>query len=248
MTFQIHLKEILYRIFYLVLAFLLVFINFYTRKEKLLKILINQVQKEFDIQSIALFEAFLSQIQVSFSCSFFFFIPFIIYHIWQFLIPALYRSERYKLSKICFSFSLYTFFSFIGGFFSFPSFLCFLSKFFYCPENPYFLIQLRLSDFINNYCMLQGFFLIYIASILFIFYFLFSIPLNISKIRPWIFVFFLFLSAFLSPSDLFSQFILAFLFLIHYEILVFLSLFCKQYLNFIKLKKETHPLQHLPTK
>lgn len=244
MTFHAHLKEILYRIFYLILSFFLIFITIYTRKEKALKVLINQVQKDFDLQSLTLFEGFLSQIQVSFSCSFFFFIPFLIYHVWQFLIPALYFSERWKFSGICFYFSFYTFLSFIGGFFSFPSFLCFLSKSIYWPENPYFLIQIRLTDFLNTYTLTQALFTLYIASIFLISNFSFSLPPNLSRIRPWIFLFFIFLSAFLCPSDLLSQLIVTFIFLIHYEILVFLNFFLKQYLNFIKLKKETHLLLH----
>lgn len=244
MTFHAHLKEILYRIFYLILSFFLIFIIIYTRKEKALKILISQVN--FDIQSITLFEAFLSQIQVSFFCTFFFFIPFLIYHVWQFLIPALYFSERYKFSRICFSFSFYTFFSFLGGFLSFPSFLSFLGETIYWPENPYFLIQIRLTDFLNTYTLTQGFFTLYIASILLILNF--SLPPFILKFRPWIFLFCLLLSAFLSPSDLLSQLIITLIFLVHYEILVFLNFFFKQYLNFVKLKKETHLPLHKSAK
>lgn len=243
MTFQNHLKEILYRIFYLTLSFFLVFLILYGKKEKALKILISSVHKDFDLQTIALFESFLSQIQISFSCSFFLIIPFIIYHIWQFLIPALYKSERYKFSKICFYFSFYTFLSFLYGFFYFPSFLCFLSKFTYWTDNPYFLIQIRLTDFLNTYLTTQGFLIVYIGSILIILYFSMWIPSNLSKIRPWISLFFICLSAFISTSDLVSQLIITFIFLIHYEILVFLNFFFKQYLNFIKLKKEIHPPQ-----
>lgn len=248
MTFQNHLKEILYRIFYLVLSFFLVFLIIYTKKEKVLKLLVSQVQTDIDLQTIAFFEVFFVQIQLCLSCSFFLFLPFIIYHIWQFMIPALYKSERQKFSRVCFFFGLFTFLSFSFGFFSFPSFLCFLSKSICWPENPYFLIQIRLADFINTYCLTQGLFTIYIAGIFCSFSFLPYIPTKVSKIRPWIFIGFILVSAILSPSDLLAQIAITFLFLIHYEILTFLSFVFKQYLNFMKLKKETHLLPPLSEK
>lgn len=231
------------RLIYIISSFSCVFLLFFIKKDKGLKILINQLSSYIDLQTTHFFEAFFIQIEFCFFWSFFFFIPFLIFHIWQFFIPALYNFERKILTQICFYFTIPSFLSFLIGFFYLPSLVCSLSHFLAWSDNAPFLIQISLTDFIQTFCFFQFLFIFYIAALIVLHNSYFFTNFNLHKIRFWVFFLFIVLAAIVSPSDLLSQLLITFFFHFHYEIFILYYFILKQKYDFMKLKKENLPLQ-----
>lgn len=235
-----HLFEIKSRLFYLIFSTLCTFLILYHFKIEIVYIIgkpFVELQQTFIF--LELTEAFYTLLKVSTILTFLLLVPFFFYHFWSFFIPSFYQMER---SRVNFIFSLFVCLWISEILFTYfillPKICNFLISFEMISEsnnygfslNP--LISVEFTARLESYVKL-------IVKISSLFFFLFQIPLCICLLyskklldvsslynnRKILSIFSLLLSAFLVPPDLVSQLVIAFLFYVVFEILIFLGLF-----------------------
>ena len=149
--------------------------------------------------------------------------PVALYHIWRFISPGLYRSERQKLgAAIVLSLLLFI----VGVLFCFYLVLPFMFQFFTqaTPSPVKMLPDLTSAlDFITRMLLLFGFcFQVPLICITLIYVGLVDIA-TLRKIRPYIIVGAFILGMLLTPPDVFSQVMLAVPLCLLYELGLFLA-------------------------
>lgn len=234
-----HLFEIKSRLFYLIFSTFCTFVILYHFKIEIVFIIgkpFVELQQTFIF--LELTEAFYTLLKVSTIMTFLLLVPFLIYHFWSYFIPSFYKIERRRVNFI---FSLFVCLWISEILLTYlillPKICNFLISFEMISEsnnygtgNP--IISLEFTARLESYVKL-------IVKISSLFFFLFQIPLCICLLyskrllhasslynnRKILSLFSLLISAFLVPPDVVSQLVIAFLFYLLFEILIFLGLF-----------------------
>jgi sec-independent protein translocase protein TatC len=175
------------------------------------------------------FELYYSQFYFCLTISFYFIIPYIVWQIYDFLIPSLYMSE-YKFIKN--TLSLFTY----GGIILYcliytlliPLFLYFILSLNNNYTSNFFSVffELKVQDFINfiltlNLLVSAGLFLLLLLYLWLINQFSFKIV----KQKKKFYAIFIVLATVLSPPDIFSQILIFILLNIFFEFMLFFKIF-----------------------
>ncbi|MCY4321836.1 MAG: twin-arginine translocase subunit TatC [Bdellovibrionaceae bacterium] len=205
-----HLTELRQRIIKCLLALLLGFIVSYFFSKDILEIISQPIKSYLTATNgslifISPFEKFSSYLWVSLCSGFILSSPFLFYQVWKFISPGLYKKEK-KWSLLFVTFSTLLFLAGIlfVYFIVYPLSFRFLLQFGGENELPYISLKPYLSFFLKTAIV---FGLIFEAPLI-----LFSLlKLNITnvkqlkKARPYVIVFIAFLSAMITPPDIFSM-------------------------------------------
>lgn len=163
-------------------------------------------------------EGFLTFIRLSVYSSLLFVIPLILFELWLFIKPALYRKEQ-KTSSIFFFISLFLFY--LGFFLAYILVIPYGFQFLMGFGGDTMVPMLSIREFvIFNFRVLLSFGLIFETPlILFILYLLGIIDSKkLSRFRRYIIIFIFLLSAMITPPDPITQILLAFPLILLYEI------------------------------
>lgn len=242
-----HLTELRIRVLYCIFSIFLTFISCYYYSEQifylLAKPLMDEVQNTGELSDLGkryfiytdVTEAFITYIKVSLFTSVYICFPVIMYQMWIFLVPGLYKYERKKLGIFCLlSFLLFSLGGLIAYFLIFPV----AWKFFLSFElaNHSHALAIQLQPKINEYIIL-------VIKILFLFGLCFQFPIylilltHMNLITPTWFikkrniscVISFIVAAMLSPPDIISQIILVIPLLLFYELAIFTMKLLEQY-------------------
>lgn len=235
-----HLLEMKSRVFYLSLSTLCTFLLFYNYQLEIVYILGKPfIESQQTFIFLELTEAFYTLLRISASLTLLLMIPFFVYHLWSFFIPSFYQFQRNKMS-----FFVILFFSF---------FVCeiFFTYLFLLPKICNFLISFEMASNLENSGLLlkplinveftariESYVKLIVKISLGIFL-VFQIPFCVCLLyskkilhvfsfynnRKILSLFSLFMSACLVPPDVVSQLIVAVLFSIVFEFLIFVGLF-----------------------
>lgn len=235
-----HLVEIKSRIFYLIFSIIFTFLISYSYPLEIVYIIGKPfVESQQTFVFFELTEAFYTLLRISTLMTFIVIIPFFFYHFWTFFIPSLYQSERNKIN-----------FLLILGFFLFIGEILF-TYFILLPKMCNFLLSFEItgttenSDFSLNPVISVEFtariasYVKLIVKFSSVILFLFQLPLGICLLyakkllhvssfcnnRKILSLASLLLSAFLVPPDVISQLVVALLFYLVFEILIFIGFF-----------------------
>ena len=231
-----YINEIRLRIFYVILAWILTFVIGYIHKYELFYI-ISKPFLNFHTKFLffELTEGLYTMIHIVSIISLLLIFPFIFYHIWSFLSPSWYISERKAYRKI-----LYIFFQcfllefFCIYFFIFPRICEFLMTFeMHSLLNPESLfVGLEFVPRITSYIkILSRLFLgcLVVFQLPFLFLWCFTKKIiqshTLCQQRKPLFFLCLVISALISPPDLISQCIISIIFYGIFEIIIFIGFF-----------------------
>lgn len=234
-----HLVEIKWRFFYLIFSSIFTFFLCYNSQVEIVYV-IGKPFLEFQQKFIflELTEAFYTLLKISLIFTIIVSIPLGLYHIWSFLIPSSYKSERKTLTWV-----------FVLIFFLFVNEILF-PYFFILPKICHFLLSFEMtsqtiqSGFHNDpvlsveFTAQIGSYVTLIVKIFTVIFVLFQIPVCICFLysknlvhvssfysnRKFLGFFSLLLSAFLVPPDVIIQLLVAFFFIFLFEVLIFLGL------------------------
>ncbi|MBR1509924.1 MAG: twin-arginine translocase subunit TatC [Bacteroidales bacterium] len=223
MSFWDHLEELRGTLFRSVLAVVLFSAIFLCFPKQLFSVVLWPTRPDFllyrlpgidfsmELINIALSAQFFVYLKVSVLCGVVLAFPYIVYEIWKFIVPALYDNER-KAVRTAFSLSSGLFYLGVA-----------VGYFVVLPVCLMFFVNFSVSDAIQNTISL-GSYMSMFTSMVFLIGILFEFPtiilvlsnlgiLNRSQLKQWrkyAFVIILILAAFITPSDPFSMFVLAF--------------------------------------
>lgn len=227
-----HLTELRERIIKALLALLLGFLVSYFFSEDILYIISQPIKPYLTATKGALifitpFEKFFSYLWVSLFSGFILSSPFWSYQIWKFISPGLYKKEK-KWSMLFVTFSTLLFLSGVlfVYFVVYPFSFHFLLNFGGGNETPYISLKPYLSFFLRT-AMVFGF-VFEMPLILFS-----MLKLNIlstkqlKKTRPYVIVLIAFLSAIVTPPDIFSMLFMMFPLYFLFEASIWISQFFK---------------------
>ena len=247
-NFQYHLLEIKLRLIYLIVSTICTFLISYNCRSELVFIIGKPfLELEQTFIFLELTEAFYTFIRISVIITMIIMIPFLLYHLWSFLIPSFYRMERNRFIFALFlMIGLFLSELLITYFFLLPKICNFLISFeitstetlntMWSNENSINhggpLISVELTARIESYVDL-------LVKIFFIIFLFFQIPLcvcwlyskklvNVSSFysnRKFLCLISLLGSAFLVPPDFLSQLVVTLCFLLIFEFLIFIGLF-----------------------
>ncbi len=253
-----YLKEIRFRLFYLVFSFFVTSSYVYIFSDEFFYIITNvffhykpknmlnefnyingwnQVQFVQNLQNHRDFiftdipEAFHTSITLALGLSLYFVVPFIVYHLWSFLLPSFWQKERKTFSTDCLFFLLfYLFASLTAYFIVFPVFWHFFLNFEILGDFVNIRCEARISSSIS-----------FLFKIYFLTHLLFKIPFMIFLLLKykWLTLNFLFTNrrflyfiivittALLSPPEIFTQCFLCLICILFFEICLFLKILRK---------------------
>ena len=223
MSFWDHLEELSGTLFRSVLAVVLFSAIFLCFPKQLFSVVLWPTRPDFllyrlpgidfsmELINIELSAQFFVYLKVSVLCGVVLAFPYIVYEIWKFIVPALYDNER-KAVRTAFSLSSGLFYLGVA-----------VGYFVVLPVCLMFFVNFSVSDAIQNTISL-GSYMSMFTSMVFLIGILFEFPtiilvlsnlgiLNRSQLKQWrkyAFVIILILAAFITPSDPFSMFVLAF--------------------------------------
>nr|AEP41227.1 SecY [Phytophthora inundata] len=234
---QLHLFELKYNFFIILITFFYLFIISYYFSDQLIYLLVNNLLnknmlKYFIFTNIT--EIFITNIFISIFISTFISIQLSILLLWFFLSKGLYKFEN---------------FIFIKFYFFFTFFNLFIINFIFINIIPHiwnFLLNLNFSNLyiltiyfepkINNYFDFIFSSFSYIFIIFIYFFFLFFLIFNnifqikiIINLRKFFYLKIILLSAIITPPDMFNFFIIYCLFILIFEIFIYISLYIKKY-------------------
>lgn len=239
MCFFYYFTEIRYRLSYLGVSFLVTFFTSYYYSLELVYLFARPFlhskhhsilfDKGFIFTNVT--EALHTTIKICFIWSFLFILPFFIYQFWCFFTPSWFFFERGRVKRYVFSATVY---AFLGGF-------CF-----------YFIILPELLDFLLNFKINTSLFTVQLqaridsyvkisSAVFLIVELVFQMPLFftilyslgyidsvfLSKNRKIFILFFLLLSAFLSPPDFLTEIVIFSFFVCFFELFIWVG-FLKQ--------------------
>ena len=234
-----HIKELRYRLSYIILSAILTFIIAYFYSLELFyffaKPLINLKIDHFEYSLIYtdITEAFFTYLNLSLYISFAFSFLFFIHQLIYFLIPGLYNKEVLFINKIK---KIIYFFCFISTLITYFFMLPLIWHFFISNDtsNTISSMNIHFEGKLNEYVfiLLRVFFsilCIFISPLLlFILAKLKIISLNILiRQRKIAFILIFFFGALLSPPDVISQILLALPLSISYELIIFIIIYTK---------------------
>ena len=235
--FYLYLNELKLRFLYCCLTIIISSIICYIYSDQIIYILTNNLlsnMKSHRFIFTTLTEIFFTYIKFSIITGVLISWPFIIFQIWLFLLPGLYKFEKLILdffiliSLISFIFSII-----INYYIILPNIL----KFFLNFENNNNFFPLHFEAKLENYLL---FTLKLFANIILCFQFPFIICIllffNVISYKFFInnrkifYIIFLFLSAIIAPPDVYSQLLIFFLLSILYELILYLFIFYKYFI------------------
>jgi sec-independent protein translocase protein TatC len=225
--FLFYSQELQYRCCYILLSFVFCFLTACLEIQSVLHIFVKPLENT-PILITDLTEFWYTMVFLSAHVALFLIYPFILYNSWLFLTPTLYKNE-YRIFSICITLSIYLYLmSFcLTTLFTIPFII-----------NFFFLMYAK-SPFLEIQCLPKLFpYIVTLSKFFFFSFFIFQIPSVIlillelncisSKLlitsRKLIIITSLFVSAFLSPPEIISQFLLTSLFLLFYECIIFFTL------------------------
>nr|YP_010394953.1 sec-independent transporter protein [Phytophthora x alni]AFQ02354.1 SecY [Phytophthora x multiformis]AHX36754.1 Sec-independent transporter protein [Phytophthora aff. cactorum FNM-2014]AEP40970.1 SecY [Phytophthora x alni]AEP40971.1 SecY [Phytophthora x alni]DAZ89390.1 TPA_asm: sec-independent transporter protein [Phytophthora x alni] len=234
---QLHLFELKYNFFILLITFFYLFLISYYFSDQLIYLLVNillhkNMLKYFIFTNIT--EIFITNILIAFFISIFITIQLSILLIWFFLLKGLYKFEN---------------FIFIKFYFFFLIFNLFIINFIFTNIIPHiwnFLLNLNFSNLylltiyfepkINNYFDFIFSSFIYIFIIFIYFFFLFFLILNnifqikiIITLRKFFYLKIILLSALITPPDIINFLLISLIFILFFEIFIFISIYLNKY-------------------
>jgi len=234
---QLHLFELKYNFFILLITFFYLFIVSYYFSNQLIYLFINilinkDLLKYFIFTNIT--EIFITNIFISFFVSFFLIFQLSMIQSWFFFSSGLFKYENFRIVKIYLIFLIFNFFiisiiliKIIPNIWYFFLNINFSNKYLF---NIYFEPKL------NNYFNFIFSSFIYIFFIFIYFFLLFLIIFNnifkiktIINLRKFFFLKFIIISAIISPPDFINQLLLFFLFIILFEIFIYIYIFLYKY-------------------
>jgi sec-independent protein translocase protein TatC len=251
----LHLKEIKFRVFYIILSYLLTFIINYLYHEELLIILNKPLIKSKIIDHFIytnITEAFFSYLKLVTFISILFIIPIILLNIWLFLIPGLYSYERIKIEKIFIIFFILINLAIERGINYFiPKFYEFFIKFNSISEinNNIFdinildssinsvyikdieLFHLSFEPKINEFITLIIQFLIILIVLIILPIILYNIKINIRifiQLRKYIFILILIMAGIITPPSIINQIFISIPLIFTYELIIYLKIYKSQ--------------------
>lgn len=230
MSFLEHLGELRKRIIFILIILTITSICGFCFADLLLNFFIKPFSAtalEANIIGTAPAEAFLLRLKVSIFAGFILALPFIFYHLWAFIAPGLYASEK-KLSLVFIFFTTLLFI--LGATFSYYLVLPYAFQFFISEYHSLAITpQIKVSELIS-----------FILNILLVFGVIFDIPIIsfllarvgiltpsflIKWFRPAIVTVFV-VAAVLTPPDIFTQLLMAIPLLLLYGISILIVKMC----------------------
>nr|AEP41160.1 SecY [Phytophthora europaea] len=234
---QLHLFELKYNFFILLITFFYLFLISYYFSDQLIYLLVNillhkNMLKYFIFTNIT--EIFITNILIAFFISIFMTIQLSILLIWFFLLRGLYKFENLIFLKFYFIFLIFNFF---------------IINFIFTNIIPHiwnFLLNLNFSNFylltiyfepkINNYFNFIFSSFIYIFIIFIYFFLLFFLILNnifqikiIITLRKFFYLKIILLSALITPPDIINFLLIGLVFIFFFEIFIFISIYLNKY-------------------
>lgn len=214
MSYLEHLDELRWRLIYALLSIFLCSIGCLAVADSLFKLLVHpllQAMPEQNQQLIytSLPEAFVAYLKISIVAGLFISSPLVLYQIWQFIAPGLYKHEKhYALPFVFFA----SFFFIAGGLFCFLFVFPWGFRFFLSFSNEYIVALPKMSEYISfSLKMLLVFGLVFQLPILT--FFLTKIGIITSsmmvKNRKYVILIIFVLAAVLTPPDVITQIMLA---------------------------------------
>lgn len=245
MLFFHSVLEIKYRFLYLLLSIIITFITIYIYKYEMLYFVIYETSLFPSFIYTNLTEVFSSISFFAFFWSFYYNFPFLIAHIFTFILPGLYKNEAKKLYTCI----LYFLILFLIGSFFFMKVIFPWSWFFFTSfEQNYFTnflpiyFENSLTKYIQFWC--QSFFIFFLI-IQVVFFLILLLTFGwitsdiLKKKRKLSFFVFLFFSTCISP-DVFYQLLLTSLLVFLYELSFSFVYLKKNYLNFFLSTKQSN--------
>ena len=235
--FYKNVKEITFRGYYIIFSIILTFIACYIYIDQIIYLLTRHLLSNMSSNRLiftTLTEVFNVYIKISFISSLLICLPFLLIHLWFYIIPGLYKIETYYFNF--FFFIIFLFFA-LSFFINYSYILPNILKFFLYYENNSYYIPIHFEAKIHEY-------LIFIYKLLLNLILCFQIPpiivlllyfniityeLLLDK-RKYFYLFFLFLSALIAPPDVYSQFFLTLIMFSFFEILLFFLFFFRKLL------------------
>lgn len=243
-SLQYHLIEIKWRVFYLIFSTICTFFVYYKSPIESVYIIgkpFLEYQQTFIF--LELTEAFYTLLKISFIFTILFNLPLVFYHIWSFLIPSSYKSERKNLnSYFQILFFLFTSEILLSYFFLFPQICDFLLSFEMMSEttqpsfqkNPVLTVEFAAQIGAYVTLILKFFTGIFL---------LFQIPVGICFLysknlldvswfycnRKLLVFFSLIVSSFLVPPDVIIQFLVTVFFICLFEFFIFFGFIFEEY-------------------
>lgn len=227
MSLKEHLKELHQRLTHAVICLILTFIACYGVSESLMDLVVSPLREELGAEIpmvfISLPEVFFARMKIAFVFALFISSPYLLYHLWGFVAPGLYREER-KLFLLFLVGSSLLFM--MGGIFSYAFVMPLAFEFFLGFSGP----GLDVLPSVQPYVSL-------VIKLAFAFGLAFEVPLvcillvrigamtteSMKKKRRWVFVGAFVAGAILTPPDVISQVLLAVPLYILFEIGLFLA-------------------------
>ncbi len=215
-----HLDDFRRRLIICIATVLVLSIASYAFVETIREVFIRSVGK---LVYLSLAEAFFANMRLAFMCGFFLSLPVIFFQIWGFVLPGLYKHERFAIIVIS---VLTLFFFFLGMSFAFLVVLPFSTIFFLGFAGEGLEAMISFSSYLS-----------YAASLMIGFGLAFELPVAVMILarlgivtsgflaakRSFAVVIIFFLAAVLTPPDVVSQILMGVPMLLLYELSIFLA-------------------------
>lgn len=227
-----YLIEIRKRTIYVLIFFSIFFAIFFGISSDLFHILILPLLKElppkYGLVVTQISTPLFTPIKLAMDCALLVTFPFLLFHVWRFISPALYKNEAYSVKILIFS-SLVL--CFLGVLFCYFFVLPFTFKFMVklVPDSVILLPDMGFTvDFITRMLTVFGLcFQLPLVILLLVQFGLLSM-VSLKAIRPYFIVFAFILGMLLTPPDVFSQIMLAIPLLAIYELSICIAKYlCK---------------------
>jgi len=217
LPFTSHIGEIRYRLIRVIIFFTILFVVCFSLSESILELLRYPI-KDLDLVFISPTEVFFAHLKLSFFVSLALAVPFILYHVWEFISPGLKIVERrHTLPFVIFSTASF----FCGALFA---------HFIILPIGLRFLLTYKASSLTPSVTL--DYYLVFIARLILVFGIIFELPLIIlfltqigvmkpeilTKNRKYGILIIFIIAAVLTPPDVITQILMAIPLLFLYEI------------------------------
>nr|WRY73721.1 SecY-independent transporter protein [Phytophthora cinnamomi] len=234
---QLHLFELKYNFFILLITFFYLFIISYYFSDQLIYLLVNNLLhknmlKYFIFTNIT--EIFITNIFISIFISTFLIIQLSILLIWFFLFKGLYKFENFIFLKFYFFFIIFTFFIII---LIFKNIIPYIWNFLLNLNfSNLYILTIYFEPKINNYFNFIFLSFSYIFLIFSYFFFIFFLIFNnilkikiIIKLRKFFYLKLILLSAIITPPDIINFLFIYLLFISIFEIFIYILLYLNKY-------------------
>lgn len=231
-----HVAELKYRFFISIILYAIVTSVVFAYSAYIYDIIIAPLAQHLTSGRKLIFtgitEGFITHIRLSFFVGFIITFPVILWQIYKFIIPALYKNEKYIMTHF-FMFSLFLFFSAIAivYFFVMPVAWGFFLTFEMPSSTLPVILEARISEYLNTVISMVISFVIAfqlpIVLIILVQLNIISIEL-LTKSRKYFIVGIFIIAAILTPPDVLSQIMLAIPLLMLYEVTILICKFYKR--------------------